>query len=1441
MMIKYIGIGASAGGLKVLEEFVSNLPIKSHSIYIIAQHLDKNKKSSLAEILSRYTTLEVLEIDNACNFSPNRIYILPPKYNLILKNNHLELSEIKSDKQISTPSIDTLLESLAMYKKKDAIGIVLTGSGNDGTIGLKKIQENGGITIVQEPEEAEHKSMPQSAIDFLDIDLVLPIKNIAKYLHNPIYKEKNLDASQNSLKKIIKLLNKKENLNIDKYKEETIIRRIQKRMLLIHSDSLEEYIDYIHSNPKELYELKQDLLIGVTEFFRDSEAFETLEIYLDSYLKDKPQHYELRIWSVGCSSGEEVYSLAILIAKISKKLNKMFDIHIFATDINNISLEKARKGFYSKESLKNIDKNLIDEYFVKVDNGYKVIQQLRQQIVFTNHNILNDPPFINQDIIICRNVLIYILPNIQKEILTLFHHSLKEDGLFFLGSSESTMLIPEYFTTQNSEHKIYKKEKLNNPPKISTHYFSKHLDTNDNTPQEGIQKVSNNIEDKLSSTIFDFFIPNCIVVNKQLSIVYKKGELPFLKLADGFITLNIIDNLHEDLRYDVRSLLKNSFQTNTIQTTKFIEIQLSSSEKIFVRVISYPFDDIHINSMRLLYFQQLDAEELQFSTHQLQLPDESFIIKNLSSQLSDTKNELYALSDELTINKENTQALSEELQSTNEELQSSNEELETSNEELQSSNEELQSSILDTQRLKEKLSLILNSSQDAIIGLDLEGNHTFANAAALNMLGYTLDELIGKSGHHLWHHTYSNGEHYPIEKCPIHHHLSDGASSRNEDVFFKKNGLAIEVEVLQNPIIKDSKLIGKVLSFHDITEKNRLKRASEAEHELADLYLNISGNIVMKLDLDGNIQMINHQGAKLLKSSKSELIGKNWFNNFIPIKNIAEVKSFFTRIKEKKTPSISNYKNIIIDTQKQEHLIAWTNGFIKDANENIIGILSSGNDITQEKKLSKKILEQEHLYKLTFEEADIGIAHVSIDGKWIDTNTYLSKLLGYSKKEFRKTSIQNITHKDDMSYDESMIKELLENKRNSYNCEKRYIHKNGKIVWVNLNVVILKDEFNNPIYLLKIIRDISEIKMLMYQLEIEKNELNRIIQFTPIPLMIHNKDGEILLVNRAFESNSGYTLKELSSMDILIEMLYKGLDNDSKNKFKSDYENVNNNSSIEHIITTKSNEKHTWLLKSAALHGNIDKKEAFISSAIDITTIKDKDNIMIAQSRQAAMGDMLAMVSHQWRQPLSVISMTTNILRAQQELEEEISEDDITQLINTINEQTQYLSHTIDDFRNFFKPDKIKEKMMLSTIFTKLKTLIQKSLENNNISLIFEDFKDFEIVIYSNQLIQIMLNLINNAKDAIKEKTLLNGFIKVSVEKHNDKFTIGVCDNGGGIDESIRDTISQPYVSTKSKNGTGLGLYMSTVIVQKHLNGKIDWTSNKQGSCFYISLPIDNK
>ena len=340
--------------------------------------------------------------------------------------------------------------------------------------------------------------------------------------------------------------------------------------------------------------------------------------------------------------------------------------------------------------------------------------------------------------------------------------------------------------------------------------------------------------------------------------------------------------------------------------------------------------------------------------------------------------------------------------------------------------------------------------------------------------------------------------------------------------------------------------------------------------------------------------------------------------------------------------------------------------------------------------------------------------------------------------------------------------------------------------------------------------------------------------------MLYNENGEILMLNKIFQENIGYTLDEIPTIDKMIKKLFVNENAESIKTIKQYYKQPEQLQKQQQSIITKSKEKRVGILNAVKLddEGN-DSQALYLIAIVDITDIEKKDELMITQSRQAAMGDMLAMIAHQWRQPLSVISMVANNIQADIELEGKVDMKSLKELISTLNEQTQYLSHTIDDFRNFFKPDKSRELIKVDVILEKVTHLIEKSLQNNAITLTLPNKSEIELYIYQNQLLQVLINILNNAKDAIKENRSEGGQITINIQRKKKEIFINICDNGGGIKPEILKKLGEPYVTSKSKNGTGLGVYMSKIIVEKHLRGELSWESNNKGSCFTIGLSLD--
>jgi len=1437
--ITYIGIGASAGGLRALQELLTLVPANNSFVYIIFQHISKDHKSQLSSLLSSVTSIPIIVPNEDSEFRPGNIYIIPPACSLGIKNQQLYVSKCSLEAPAPHPSIDQGFVTLAQMPNAKSIGIILSGTGHDGTEGLKSIHTMGGITIAQLPSEADFEGMPRQAINAKTVDQVLPIASIAEVLH--IFSRNEDNSEEDLLEGIRVLLYASEGIDLDNYKEKTVWRRIKKRMLMLHIDTVANYFSYMIGHNNESRLLYQDLLIGVTCFFREKEAFASLTNILRKKIITLSQNSEFRIWVPACSTGEEVYSVTIVLLELLEEANFKLNIKVLATDIDDIALKAARLGRYSLDAFEEFPLHLREKYFTKYHNSFEVIEKIRKMVLFTHHDLLQDPPFLKTDLISCRNALIYFKASTQQEIFTLFYSSLKDDGLLFLGISENATQHVSYFDPIDTQWKIYKKSKLSKTPKIPKRFFRTlsrpNLTDYAHVPTEN---HFSELEKLIVKSTYEFFIDSAIVINEHDEIIFKKGKIPYLEFSDGFTSLNVFKNLHPALRHEMRTLLQN-LNTSDIESkyTKFVEIKDMGSNSVFVRVMAKGVLVKPNNLFTLIYFQELKDDELLYAGGTLEIPDESKLIASLQTQLSQTTTQLQFLQDEYELLNENMQMVHEELQSSNEELQASNEELETSNEELQASNEELRLSYNNVNNLQKKLKLILDATPEGVLGFDKKGKHTFVNKSASKLLGYSSEFLIGREGHNLWHHSYKDATHYDEKDCPIENVRSSGKEIRGTEIFWRKDGNQFEVGYVCSPIFEDEKITGSVLFFSDITEKMQLQRDYAKEQERIQRYLEVVGVILLVLDLDGNVISINTKGLHILQETQQSILGKNWFENYTAPQERKDVFEVFNALLNSKEDEILSYTNYIITSSGDKRLILWTNTILRDENGNVTNVIAAGNDITEMSELKERLVSSEKLYTLTFEQANVGIAHVGVDGSWLHVNNKLCEIVGYTKEELHKLTFQDITYKDDLNKDLDYVSELLDGKIDNYQMEKRYIRKDKTLTWVYLSVRIVRDKKNKAKYFIAAITDINKEKEIEQELIKSKDTLEEAQHIAKIGSWeyypqtdTHHWSDEIYEIYGRDKSLPPKNMQDISqyftpeSWSRLLEHINKAVETGEAYSCEAELIRADGES---RWVTASGTSMLDELGNQIGLRGTLQ----------DITEKTQLNNMFIAQSRLAAMGEMLSMIAHQWRQPLSIISMSANNLLADVDLEL-LNPQDTKKEAHSVLNQTKYLSQTINDFKNFYKEDKQRESVTLSTLIDDAMRIAVQSLNSNEI--IFEqDLKSTSsIPVFRREVQQVIINLISNAKDALKESKQSDKKIKISTSEDEKNAYILICDNGGGIDPKIMGVIFDPYFTTKDeKNGTGLGLYMSKMIIEKHMKGTLKAQNVDKGVCFKISMPKD--
>ncbi|HEY5995772.1 MAG TPA: chemotaxis protein CheB, partial [Candidatus Deferrimicrobiaceae bacterium] len=562
-----VGIGASAGGLEALEKFLRQVPPESGMAFVIVQHLDPTHKGIMDELLQRTTGMEVLQARDRTKVRPDHVYVIPPNKDMSILHGTLYLFEPAAPRGLRLP-IDFFLRSLADDLQERSIGVILSGMGSDGTIGLRAIKEKAGLALVQEPATARFDSMPRSAIDAGLADLVAPAESLPglivdSFRHIRATERTDLpidEKDRSALEKVLILLRARTGHDFSMYKKNTIYRRIERRMAIHRIDRIASYVRFLQENPREVELLFKELLIGVTRFFRDPAAWDRLrDEVLPALLESRPPDVPLRAWSVGCSTGEEAYSLAIAFREALDRhpVSEKAGLQIFATDLDRDAIDKARRGVYPAGIAADMSAERLQRFFAPEGNGFRVGREIRGMVTFATQNLIMDPPFTKLDLLVCRNLLIYLTPEIQKRLLPLFHYSLAPRGILFLGSSESIGLLPDLFSPLDLKSRIFRRHETVLPVEPSA-FPAQFVNALPGVPREPkMPKSFENLQTLADQLLLQRFSPPAVLVNDKGDIVYISGKTGrYLEPAAGKANWNIFAMAREGIRFD----LGNAFQ-----------------------------------------------------------------------------------------------------------------------------------------------------------------------------------------------------------------------------------------------------------------------------------------------------------------------------------------------------------------------------------------------------------------------------------------------------------------------------------------------------------------------------------------------------------------------------------------------------------------------------------------------------------------------------------------------------------------------------------------------------------------------------------------------------------------------------------------------------------------------------------------------------------------
>ncbi len=871
-----VGIGASAGGLEALEQFFRNMSSDSGLAFVVIQHLSPDYKSLMVELISKYTSMPVYRIEDGMKVEPNSIYVIPPKHNVTLYYGHLYLHNQDHSKVLNLP-IDIFLRSLAEDQGDRSIAIILSGTGSDGTLGIRAIKGAGGMVMVQDETTAKFDGMPRSAISTGLVDYILPPDQmpeaLLKFLQHPYMKggeanEQIVLKDQSVLLKILGILRERTNIDFTFYKPNTIVRRIERRMSIHQMDSADEYIRFLQESPTEVQTLYKDLLIGVTRFFRDVEAFETVaKKVICPLLEEKNPQEPVRVWSVGCSTGEEPYSLAMLFHEVMEQTDRYFDIKIFATDLDRNSIETAGIGIYPESIVTDVQPDRLARFFTHTENGYQVKESIRRLTIFAQHNIIRDPPFSKIDLLVCRNMLIYLQPGMQKKVLSLFEFALQPRGYLFLGSSESIGESLDQYETISSKWKIYRY----NGTKILNRktYFQLNGDRVAHTQAiYPILRKTMDLEEflqEVTESAFTDYLPPSLIVNEAYEVVHTlKDPNRFLKIPTGRFTQNILKMVRPELAIALSTALHKAEKEKKEYRYRGLQVA-DENGSISVELIIRPVQE---RKGKKTYYVIIFQEQSTPCTEP-GIPAPPDIESQYQQRIHDLEQELMFSRENLQATIEELEAANEELQATNEELIASNEELQSTNEELQSVNEELytvnsehQNKIEELTQLNNDLFNLLKNTDIGTLFLDKAlriRKFTPAISQVLNIL----ETDTGRPIHHINHNL-----NYPNFFEDLSQVLADLKPLEQE--VESKNGEWFIVRILPYRTIENI-VDGLVVTVLNITERKKLEKQIERERDLLMLILDTSPIARAMVDKTGKIVYANKKAEEVLGLTRSEI------------------------------------------------------------------------------------------------------------------------------------------------------------------------------------------------------------------------------------------------------------------------------------------------------------------------------------------------------------------------------------------------------------------------------------------------------------------------------------------------------------------------------------------------------------------------------------------
>ncbi|NJD05893.1 MAG: PAS domain S-box protein [Methylococcaceae bacterium] len=1061
-----VGIGASAGGLEAIESLFKNMPGDTGLAFVVVQHLSPDHKSLMAELLSKHTSMPVNRIEEGVRLKANNVYLIPPRKNLTLFHQRLLLNEPENSEGLNLP-IDIFFRSLAEDMNERAIGIVLSGTGSDGTRGIRAIKEHGGMVMVQDEASAKFDGMPRNAIATGLVDFILPPKEMPRQLlafvkHPYAVQDSNVLASEDSdLTRIFALLRERHKVDFTHYKPNTVVRRIERRITINQCRDLSEYRLLLEGNPLEISSLYQELLIGVTSFFRDEAVYEELRNrWLEKVLKAVTNE-ELRVWVPGCSTGEEPYSIAMLLAEHRAQSGQRFKVKIFATDVDQRAVEKASTGYYPESIAADVPAFLLAKYFVRKEDNFQVAQTIREMVVFAQHDLTKDPPFTNIHLLSCRNLLIYLQPILQRKILEFFNFSLVKDGVLLLGTSETIGDMVDYFDLVGPKSKFYRSRGKFRPlgltpgnplPLAATTFRMINAVPNRNLGRYQDDRILERFINALSGDV----LPFTMLVNDQMEITHVFGDArDYLTYPSGKLISDVSKMVKKELSIPiatgVQKVLKSGEEI-VLSNIRLHDQDRSRSLTLQIR----PLPGRKGQAMLLaVMLREAGHSSVSARTEAVSYDldrDAAQRINDLEQELTLSRENLQATVEELETSNEELQATNEELLASNEELQSTNEELQSVNEELHTVNAELQGKITELTLLNSDMHNLFNSTSVATLFLD-ENLEIRRFTPMLKDIFNIVESDLGRPFFHLSHNLREIALNGIVEEVNRSHREFEQEVQLNEDEWFL-------LRVLPYAVGK-TMYAGVILTFVNISQlkatERSLQRQIEDEKSRLAAFVVDSQDAMTLQDASGTILTWNRGAESLYGWSEAEMLGAN-FSALVPEAARAEMQAAMEHLRQ--TGSLPQFTAHRLTRSGKTVTVSASATLLQSSPESGALLALPARDLRAHQESHKAdciaCLQRLALQLLDVEDA---IMLVDFSGNILAWNKGAERLYEWSQPEASRLKFDSLVPEQDQEAASGFFRDLVFGHDNRQVSRVRRLTKTGRIIQVDMVASVLGDQY----------------------------------------------------------------------------------------------------------------------------------------------------------------------------------------------------------------------------------------------------------------------------------------------------------------------------------------------------------------------------------------------